>query len=194
MAEETQEVIEETPQEEAPAEEEVVEEEEVEEEVEEEPTSIDPDEYEIGVRDSDDDAEIDYGDEIDPDDAKTIGAVVEKQTASVKQRLQETQDRVEVDEYVADNPQFSKYKPVILKHMKHPAYSKIPVKNIAAMVASEDLMKMGAKAEREAQSKADSTKTKGTTVRKPAGGSMEWNKAPQDAVEDQIRKVKGHIV
>lgn len=161
---------------------------------EQEEEVIDPDKYEIGVRQQPEDSEIDYGEDIDPEDAKTIGAVVEKQTAAVKQQLQDTQDRLEVDAYIKDNPQFDKYRPVILKHMKHPAYKQIPVKNIAAMVASNDLMKLGAKAEREAQAKADSSKTKGTTVRKPAGGQMDWDKAPAEAVEDQIRKVKGHRV
>jgi hypothetical protein len=152
---------------------------------------IDPDEYEVKTRNLSEDEPIEYGEEIDPDDAKTIGAVVEKQTASVKARLQDTQDRLEVDEYLQSHPELSKYKPVILKHMKHPAYKQIPVKNIAAMVASEDLMKLGAKAEREAQAKADATKVRGTQVRKTGGGAEDWKKAPKEAFEEQVRKVKG---
>ena len=182
--EELEDEVEEAPEGEEP------EEEEPEEEPEPEPEPIDPDKVEIQVRGSDEEP-VDYGEDIDPEDAKTIGRVVEKQTASVKARLQDTQDRLEVDSYVASNPQFEKYKPVILKHMKHPAYSKIPVKNIAAMVAAGDLMKMGAKAEREAQTKADSTKTKGTMARKPVGGKTDWKKAPKESFEKQVQKVKG---
>lgn len=161
-------------------------------EQEEAPESpINPEDYEVETREVDTEEEVDYGEDIDPEDAKTIGTIVEKQTASVKNRIQETQDRLEVDNYVSENPQFKKYKPVILKHMKHPAYSKIPVKNIAAMVASNDLMKMGAQAEREAQAKADATKNKDTPARKPAGGKRDWTKAPKEAFEEQLRKVKG---
>lgn len=197
MAEDTQEEqIEETPQEETVEEEVVVEEtpEGEGESEEQEPKAIDPEEYEVGVREAPDEEELDYGEDIDPQDAETIGKVVEKQTASVKQRLQDQQDQLEVDSYLKDNPQLNKYRGVILKHMKHSAYSKIPVKNIAAMVASEDLMKMGAKAERDAQAKADATKTKGQTARKPKGGAMDWDKASPETVEEQISKVKGHRV
>lgn len=162
-----------------------------EEEPEPEPEKpINPDEVEIQVRGGDEEP-VDYGEDIDPDDAQTIGKIVEKQTASVKQRLQDTQDRLEVDQYVAQNPQFDRYKPVILKYMKHPAYSRIPVKNIAAMVAADELISMGAKAEREAQIKADSTKTKGTMARKPVGAKTDWKKAPKEAFEAQRRKVMG---
>lgn len=155
---------------------------------------VDPDEYEIGVRAAPEDTELDYGEDVDPEDAKTIGKIVEKQTASVKQQLQDTQDRIEVDAYLNENPELSKYRGVILKHMKHPAYRQIPVEKIGAMVASSDLLKIGAKKEREAQAKADATKTKGQTARQKGGGAMDWKKAPAEAVEDQIRKVKGQQV
>lgn len=169
--------------------EEKVEQEEAKEAPEE--AAINPEDYEVETREMDSDAEVDYGDEIDPEDAKTIGTIVEKQTASVKSKLQDTQDRLEVDGYLAENPQFKKFKPVILKHMKHPAYRQIPVKNIAAMVASKDLMQMGAEAERKAQADADATKNKDTPARKPAGGKRDWKKAPKEAFEEQVRKVKG---
>ena len=78
--------------------------------------------------------------------------------------------------------------------MKHEVYSKIPVKNIFAMVASKDLMKMGATAERKAQAKADATKTKGTPARTPAGGKTDWSKASHEDFEAQLRKVKGHRI
>lgn len=182
LEEPTQDEVEEAETEEAP--------EEVPEEPEEAPEPIDPDKIEIQTRNIDEDP-VDYGEDIDPDDAKTIGSIVEKQTASVKAKLQDTQDRLEVDQYVAQNPQFDRYKPVILKYMKHPAYSRIPVKNIAAMVAADELVSMGAKAEREAQIKADSTKTKGSTARTPVGAKADWKKASKDAFEAQRRKVMG---
>ena len=68
-----------------------------------------PDQVEIEVRERKEE-KIEYGDDIDPDEAKTIGTIVEKQTASVKKALQEAQDRLEVDTFLQDKPEFSKYK------------------------------------------------------------------------------------
>lgn len=154
---------------------------------------IDPDKITIETRGKDEEA-IDYGEDIDPDDAKTIGTIVEKQTANVKKQLQDTADRLEVDSFVQEKPEFAKYKPAILKYLQHPVYSKIPVKNIAAMVASDDLLKLGAKKEREAQSKADATKGGGTQVRKDGMGTKDWKTASKAEFEEQKRRVLGQQV
>lgn len=186
-------IIEETPIEET---EEIVEEETTEETnegdegEEEQEEIIDPEKVSIETREKGEE-KIEYGEDIDPEDAKTIGAIVEKQTASVKKQLQDTADRLEVDAFVAEKPEFAKYKPVILKYLQHPVYSKIPVKNIAAMVASNDLLKMGAKKEREAQAKADATKSGGTPTRKQGGGQVDWSKAPKEEFEAHKRRVLG---
>jgi hypothetical protein len=132
---------------------------------------------------------VEYGEDIDPQDIKTIGDIVEKQTASVKKQLQETADRLEVESFIQEKPEYSKYKQVMLKYLQHPVYSKIPVKNIAAIVASSDLMKLGAKAEREAQAKANSTKGPGTTVRSPLGGQKDWHSVSRQEFEEQKRRV-----
>ena len=191
MNDEKETQIEETPEEVSPdieetgeIEEEVTEDGEIEEEV------IDPEKLEIETRGKDDEP-VEYGDDIDPDDAKTIGAIVEKNTAGVKKQLQATQDRLEVDAFIQEKPEFSKYKPTIMKYLQHPVYSKIPVKNIAAMVASNDLIKLGAKKEREAQTKADSTKTTGSTSRKQDSGQTDWTRASKDDFEAQKRVVLG---
>ena len=160
------------------------------EEVEEVEEPIDVEKLEIETRGKEDD-KVDYGEDIDPDDVKTIGSIVEKQTAGVKKQLQEAQDKMEVDSFVAEHPEYAKYKPVIAKYLQHPVYNKIPVKNIAAMVAAGDLMKLGAKKEREAQSKADATKTAGTQFRKTGGNQTDWTKASKDEVEAQKRNVLG---
>lgn len=157
-----------------------------EEEEKEEP--IDLDKISVETREKEDE-KIDYGEDIDPDDVKTIGTIVEKQTAGVKKALQEAQDKLEVDQFVQDNPDFAKYKPVIMKYIQHPIYNKIPVKNIAAMVASNDLLKLGAKKEREAQEKANATKTQGSMIRKPSAGETDWTKAPKSEFEKKKMEV-----
>jgi hypothetical protein len=134
---------------------------------------------------------IDYGEDIAPEDVKVIGGIVEKQLAGTKKMLQDTQDRLEVEGFVAEKPEFAKYKGTILKYLQHPAYNQIPVENIASMVAAKDLMKMGAVKEREAQARADATKGGGTTARTPGGGTTDWSKAPKGDFEAQKRIVLG---
>jgi hypothetical protein len=175
-----EEVVEESPEEEV-----------VEEVVEESPEEINPDDYEIRTRElSDPKIELD-DDSIDPEDAKTIGAIVEKQTASVKKVQRELQDRLEVDEFLKDHPEYNKYRTAILKNLQHPVVGQIAVEGVASMVAGKDLLKLGAKLEREAQIKADSTKNTGTATRKTGGGSVDWTKATRDEFEAQKLKVLG---
>lgn len=168
--------------------------EDAEEEKQEESEPIDPEDYEIETRSiGDDDVEADYGEDIDPEDAKTIGNVAKKQIEPIKRRLQDQQDRLEVEEYLSSQPdEIKKYKPVILKYMKHPAYQKIPVKNIASMVASEDLMKMGAEKERQTQQKVNESKKNDNPTRQPTGSKQDWKKAPKEAFEQKMREVKGY--
>jgi hypothetical protein len=134
---------------------------------------------------------VEYGEDIDQEDIKVIGSIVEKQTAGVKKQLQETQDRLEVEAFISERPEFAKYKPTIIKYLQHQAYNMIPFKNIASMVAANDLMKLGAIKERETQAKADATKAPGTTARKPGGTATDWLKAPKDDFESQKRRVLG---
>lgn len=181
MEENNEEIIEESP--EVPAENEP-------EVVEDSEESFNVDDLEIETREKKEEP-VDYGEDIDEDDVKTIGTIVEKQTAGVKKALQDAQDRLEVDSFVQDKPEFAKYKPAILKYLQHPVYSKIPVKNIAAMVASNDLVKLGAKKEREAQAKAESTKGTGNPVRKADGGITDWSRVSRDEFESQKRRVLG---
>lgn len=160
----------------------------IEEEKEEE--VIDVEKLEVETRGFEDET-IEYGEDIDPEDVKTIGKIVEKQTESVKKQLQETRDRLEVDSFVAERPEFGKYKPVILKYLQHPVYSKIPVRNIASMVAANDLLKLGAQREREAQAKAESTKPIGNPVRRAESEATDWTKVSKEAFEAHKRKVLG---
>lgn len=165
--------------------------EEVDEETQEEPEEeIDLDKLEVEKRTTVAPQEIDFGDDIDPDDIKTIGTIVDKKLAAVGGTTQEIKDTLEVDNYLADKPELKKYKPAILKYMKDDAYKNVPVRFIAAGLASNELMKLGAKAEREAQIKADSTKTKGNPVRRQAG-ARDWTKVSSEEFEAHKRQVLG---
>lgn len=126
--------------------------------------------------------------EIDPDDEKRINKIVDKKYGS---KLTEIENKSEVQAFINSKPEFAKYEGVILKYMSHPDYSNIPVHNIAAIVASKDLIKIGAAKEREAQKKVAETKSPGTTVRKVDGGAKDWHTASKEDFEAQKAKVLG---
>jgi len=58
-------------------------------------------------------------------------------------------------------------------------------------VAANEMMKIGAAKEREAQGKVDKTKSPGTTVRKTEGGNKDWHTASKEDFEAQRNKVLG---
>jgi len=131
--------------------------------------------------------------EVDPDDEKTIGKVVDKKLKEVNQKLEEVQrlrDEAEVTSFIQAKPEFGKYRGAMLKYLSHPAYKNIPVHTIATIVAAKDLEKIGAEKEREAQRKAADTKEKGTTARTPMG-KVDWHTASKEAVAEQRAKVFG---
>lgn len=158
-----------------------------EEVVEEKEEVIDPEKLVIETR-AEDEEKVNY-EGIDEADLKTVGTIVEKQTAGIKKIVQDTRDRVEVDSYLNEHPEFLKYKAIVLKYIKHPVYNKIPVKNIVAMVASNDLLKIGAEKERAAQKKADATKTPSSTARKDGGQGVDWGKATKEEFEKKKMEV-----
>lgn len=162
--------------------------EEQEQDSQEDLPDIDPESFEIETRGASQEEALEL-DDVDPDDLKTIEAIVEKKTQSFKKALQEEQDRREVEMFVQTRPEFNKYKNVIMKYLKHPVYGQIPVKNIAAMVAADDLMKIGAKKEREAQAKADLTRSTGQATRQPEMGTPDWSKMSKADFEAYKRKV-----
>lgn len=130
--------------------------------------------------------------EVTDEDEKKISKVVAKQLESQRAELQKMKDEAEVSSYIADNPQLKPYRAAILKYMSHPAYSNIPVKNIAAIVAADKLIKIGAQKEREAQEKVRETQVnKGATVRKQTDQGIDWSKATPEEVQAQLRKIRG---
>jgi len=149
-----------------------------------------PDEIEPETRGSIDD---DEGDQIDPDDEKTISKVVKQQLAGVTTQFAEIQklkDDAEVTEFIRVNPEYGKYRNIILKYLAHADYKNIPVYNIAAIVAAKDLQKFGAEKERKAALKAKQTQGGGSTARK-AEETIDWYTASREAFEAQRAKILG---
>src|SRR3990167_6194402 len=139
--------------------------------------------------------ERDEGDgEIDSDDEKAISKMVAKQIKPVQEtlkRVQEMEDRAEVDSFIAVRPEFAKYRGVILKHVQHPSYANIPIHNIAAMVSAKDMQALGAAKEREAARKAAETKGGGQMQRKVTSGKTDWGKISSEDFAVQRAKVMG---
>lgn len=123
--------------------------------------------------------------DIDPDDEKTISKVVDK-------KLRQQQDQAELNAFIVENPEFSKYKTAIETYMKHPTYNNIPVANIAAIVAHKDLMKLGAQKEREAQKRASDTKNNvNNSSRADTKKGTDWGSASPEAVAQKRAEVLG---
>lgn len=136
----------------------------------------------------------DKGDEIDPEDEKNIGKIVDKRVGDKLSQVvasnQQIADELEVNRLIVERPEYTKFKAVILKYAAHEAYKNVPIKNIAAMVAADDLIKIGAQREREAQKKAADTRGGGSTTRKVATG-IDWSKATPEQVAAQKAQVLG---
>ncbi len=129
--------------------------------------------------------------EIDPEDEKTISKIVDKKVGDKLAKLQQIENQTEVNAYVTDHPEFAKYQSAALKYMNHPAYANIPVQNIMAIVASKDLLKMGAEKERAAAKKVNETKNPGGTAREPGKGKVDWATATDDEFAAQHAKALG---
>jgi len=129
--------------------------------------------------------------EVVPEDEETITKVVQKQLSPFQKKIEEQTNIIEATNFIASKPEFAKYKDVIIKHMNHSAYKNIPVDRIAKMVAGDDLMKIGAEKEREAQKKVAETKGGGNTARQTQTGK-DWHSASKEEYQAQREAVLGH--
>lgn len=173
--------------------------EEVEEEVEEkeeetpeeEEEEIDVEKYNPEVRKEKKEKDLPVDDdEIDPDDQKRISKVVDEKIGST---VRELENKIEVSNFLRSKPEFVKYEQVMLKYMSHPDYANIPVHNIAAIVSSKDMMKIGAAKERAAQKTVEETKNPGTAVRKVEADVKDWYNASKEDFEAQKAKIFNRI-
>ena len=164
----------------------------LEEKEEEEPPIDEPSGRTIPKKEDDEPPTDD--EEIDPDDEKTIGKVVDrkiKPLAKLTEEIQAVKDRQEVDALINAKPEYGKFREAILKYASHPSYKDVPIHFIAAGLAAKDLQKMGAEKEREAQKKAKETQGGGQPFRKPGGEQVDWSTVSKEAFEAQRAKVLG---
>jgi len=131
-------------------------------------------------------------DDVDPEDAKAIDTVVKKRIAPLEANLKQQQTQLEVDTFLAGNPELKNHRTTILKYANHKAYANIPINNIAAIVASKDLERAGARKEREAQKKAADSKSPGSSTRKTKT-TVDWSTVPKEQFEAKIAEIKGLV-
>lgn len=117
--------------------------------------------------------------QVDPDDEATITRIVKKEVDPLKKENQELRNKIDIDSYLASNPDMSKYRKSIEEYRNHPAYTNIPVHEIAKIVAGNDLMKLGARKERVAAAKANNTHQPGNSARK-SENSKDWGSVSRD--------------
>ena len=139
-------------------------------------------------------------DEIDPEDKKTIGKVVDRELKAVKKQLSEQQqttktiqDQSEVDAFIVSRPEAKNYRTKMLTYMKAEHYNALPAHVIYNIVAGDDLEKIGAEKERQAIEKANSTQTKGSSARPTGSGGKDWSKATTEEIAAKKAEIYGQI-
>lgn len=141
------------------------------------------------------------GEEEDDDDPKVIAskaaaAAVEplkKQMEATSSQLQEQRDIIEVDEFIktsADKyPMAGKYRDAMLRYMK--VYTNVPADGVFAIVAKDDLIRIGAQKERQAASKANGTRVPTNSGRPQEKGKKDWGSATPEEVAAKRAEVLG---
>jgi hypothetical protein len=135
------------------------------------------------------------GDDIDPEDEAKISKVVSRYVTPLQQQSIDNQNSIEVDTFIRNStekfPFASKYRESILTYMKNPAYARIPAKNIFNIVAAEEMIKFGAEREREASTKAKSTRVTSSSARPISGGQKDWGMASKADFDAKRAEVMG---
>lgn len=130
-------------------------------------------------------------DDFGADTEEEVNKLVDKKLDPILKRNQEIQDRTEIASFLGTNPEFGKYKESIEAHVKDPNYRNIPIDRIAKMIAADDLMKIGARKEREAQRTADATRNNSNSGRKAAGVTKDWSSASKEDMAAKRAEILG---
>jgi len=123
--------------------------------------------------------------DLDPDDQARIAKMVDKRLAQAG--VGDTRDQLQVDGFVRDNPEYSKYSTRALKYMK--AIPNLVAEDAFRIVSAKDQQKIGAQKEREAFEKARATTSSGTQFRAPVSGGVDWLKASQEEVNAKKNEI-----
>lgn len=131
--------------------------------------------------DNDDESEED--DEINDEDAKLIEKVVSKRLAPFEKQQELASLKSEIDQFVADNPDFKPYAAKALKWGQHPSWKDIPTKQLMHAAAGDKLLAIGAKRAKVVAQKIQKTKT-GTGT----GGNATTQKSVMDMTDEEFQQ------
>lgn len=123
---------------------------------------------------ADDDSDEDDDDDISPEDERVVDKVIQKKYGDRLAKLDQADDKAELQTFLSENKDFAPYEKKIWKFMQHPSRSHLPIKTIAFEVAGDDLMKLGAKRAAEADHKAKQTSAGGNSNRGTGGGKADY--------------------
>jgi len=125
--------------------------------------------------------------EPDPDDERMVSSIIDKRLKEAG--IGDTQDQLQLDAFIRDNPEYSKYRVNALKYMKvHPS---LVAGDAVRIVSAKDQQKIGAEKEREATENARSTQGGGMTVRTPKGAGRDWSKATAEEMDAKKNEIYG---
>lgn len=136
-----------------------------------------------------DDEDSDEEDNINDEDVKLIDKVVSKRLEPFEKANQVAELKSEIDEFVAQNPDFKPYAAKALKWAQHPSWKDVPTKQIMFAAAGDKLLVMGAKRSKAATEKAAKTKT-GTNNGAETGGKKPVAEMTDEEFEQEIQRVK----
>lgn len=135
------------------------------------------------------DEDSDEEDDINDEDVKLIDKVVSKRLEPFEKATQLAELKSEIDEFVAQNPDFKPFAAKALKWAQHPSWKDVPTKQIMFAAAGDKLLVIGAKRSKVAAEKAAKTKT-GTNSGGETGGKKPVAEMTDEEFEQEIQRVK----
>ncbi len=145
-----------------------------------------------GKDDETDEADVEETDdeenEISEQDEALVAKVVAKRFAPILEKHVEAEDLQEIQGFLKDNPDFAPYEKQVKVFMQHPSRRSLPIKSIFYEVAGDDLLKIGAQRQQEADKKAKETQAGGGTQQ---GGDTKkksaWDMTPEEFEAEKLR-------
>ncbi len=134
-------------------------------------------------------------DDVDAEDEAKIAKIIDKRLQGLTATQLNTQRQLDVDSFLAQNtstlPNVNRYRDAMLKFAVHPNYKNLTAKEIFNIVAGPELMRIGAKKEREAAARAKSTQVNNSSGRSPSGAKKDYLNMSKDDFAAEKARVLG---
>jgi hypothetical protein len=123
--------------------------------------------------------------EVDPADEELITKVVGKHFKPFFEKSLQAEDEQEIQDFLTDNPDFKPYEAKARKYMQHPSRRQIPIEEIFYSVAGKDLLKIGARKQKEADDDAARGNAGGGSSRGGGESKNVWDMPKEDFEKQQ---------